>query len=81
MDFEVFTTCHQCGKLLYIPQTTWKLLAQKSVAEEKNNDNSTKPYLPPSPLKRSCDVTINYNTNNDELIKQFQNRQSNAYKK
>lgn len=80
MDFEVFTTCHQCGKLLYIPQTTWKLLAQKSVAEEKNNDNSTKPYFPPSPLKRSCDVTINYNTNNDELIKQFQNaRESLSY--
>lgn len=73
MDFGIFTTCHQCGKLLYIPQSTWKMLSQSSEQEEKNNDGSPKPtFQPPSFLKRSCDVIIDYNRKNAQPNKKFQ---------
>ena len=73
MDYGIFTTCHQCGKLLYIPESTWKLLAQSSDPDEKNNDNSPKAsFKPPSHLKRNGDVTIDCNVDDSRSIKQFQ---------
>ncbi|OHT06437.1 hypothetical protein TRFO_25551 [Tritrichomonas foetus] len=50
---EIFTTCKQCGKLLFIPKSIWDV-----ISSNPNSDKNSNAIISQPPLKRNCDVTI-----------------------
>lgn len=70
MNYDILTPCHQCGRIMHIPYSTWDLLYSQKKLNNDQNDNSQSSFssssISPHSIKQKVDCTLHFVSNSND---------------